>query len=267
MTPLLFAISHYLSSCQSAVLSSPAVLTLEGESAVCWTCVGSPDQYPYPVSQLLSMHYCWLFLEWIFNSLLSRPSYAGSIERAVRGWRSTPLDAGSLIQVLVHGNLGAIKQLFMLKDYGERKKWAKTFLRNINPETNGLAWQEEWEKMHLRVADIPSKTQGAAVLRGPSAGDSLWTKGAARRLRALGVDLGGNELHKSVEATMRFLTDMAGFDLFHEQPPEDFQEDDEDVEDDDDDDDVTQGADTESNEVPTAISESLDEEGANYWDV
>lgn len=268
LTPLLFTISHYLSSCQSAIVASQIDLAqFGGEGASPWSAMKAQEHYqPYTLQQLLSTHYCFLFLEWVFNSLLSRPSYAGTIERAVRGWTAAPLDRASLNQVLVHGNLGAVKKLFRLKDYGERKKWANTFLRKLNPETNNLAWSEEWTNMSLRTADMPTKSEAAAILKGPAKDDSLWTQGAAERLQAVGVELEENELHGNVATTMRFLTEMVGFDLFHEEPPEDINDDSDsegehsDVSEHDD------GTVTPPDEEQYTIVESP-EEGTNYWDV
>ena len=221
----------------------------------------------YSRDQLFGAHYAWLFLEWIFNSILSRPSYAGSLERTVRGWTSTPLERSSLIQVLVHGNLTAVKRLFALKDYGERQKWSMGFLRKLSPETNSLAWSSAWDSLDLRHGIVPSRAQATAVMRGPGKTDSLWTRGAARRLLAQGVELEDNELHGNVATTMRFLSDLAGFDMFHDQPPIDLL-DEEESEDDAPDEAVgDEGGSATPEEEQLAMIESMEDEGTNYWDV
>lgn len=244
--------------------------SLSGESTTFWNGMEAPERFScYNREQLFSAHYCWLFLDWIFKTILSRPSYAGSIERTVRGWTSTPLDKASLTQVLVLGNLTAVKHLLRLKDYGERKKWAKNFLRSINPELNSLSWQVTWENLDLRQGKVPSKAQATAILRGPGIADNLWTRGAARRLLAQGIELEENELHGNVATTMRFLTDMAGFDMFHEEPPQDLHED---GGSDDEEEEALQAPveDERSFAMSDDIHHSIDdiiEEGDNYWDV
>ncbi|KAL1303208.1 hypothetical protein AAFC00_006628 [Neodothiora populina] len=232
MTPLLFTLSHYLSSCQQNLQSSQIAFYLSGEPTTFWNGIEAPERYTaYTRDQLFSTHYCWLFLDWMFKSLLSRPSYAGAIERTMRGWTSTPLDAPSLTQVLVHGNLSAIKTLMRLKDYGERKKWARNFLRTLDPEQSLQTWASAWENLDMRPQQqqkdsaLPTRAQATAILRGPGKADVLWTRGAARRLSALGIELDENELHGNSATTMRFLTDLVGFDMFHEPPPEDLRED------------------------------------------
>lgn len=270
MTPLLFILSHYLSSCQQNLLESQIAYSLSGEPTAFWNGMELPERYTcYTRDQLFAAHYCWLFLEWIFNTILSRPSYAGTIERTMRGWTSTPLDGPSLTQVLVHGNLTAVKQLMRLKDYGERKKWAKTFLRSLDPVQNPLGWSVMWESLDMRHGDVPNKAQATAILRGPGKADSLWTRGAARRLLAQGIELEDNELRGNSATTMRFLADMAGFDLFHEAPPDDIDDDPEsDIEnmEDHDEDEGNDGSTTpEDQEI---IDELLQAEGgANYWDI
>lgn len=174
--------------------------------------------------------------------------------------------------MLVHGNLTAVKQLLVLKDYGERKKWAKTFIRSLDPEENGFSWSSAWEALDMRHGDVPIKAQATAILRGPGKGDSLWTGGAKGRLSSQGIELEDNELHGNASTTMRFLTDLAGFDLFHQAPPEDLQEDEDsemEIEQDTNEDDNDLSIPDDRQQV---IDELLEEEeqaegGGNYWDV
>lgn len=188
----------------------------------------------------------------------------------MKGWTSTPLDPASLAQVLVHGNLTAVKQLLRQKDYSERKKWAKGFLRNLDPEQDAIGWSAAWEALDMRHGDIPNKAQATAILRGPGKGDGLWTRGAEKRLGQQGIELEDNELHGNASTTMRFLIDLAGFDLFHEQPPEDMEEDeDSEIEDcgEPDGEDAGFSLTEEDQEVMDEILGLDNGGGGNYWDV
>lgn len=163
MTPLLFTFSHYLTSSQRTLLTSPPCISLASshQPSSFWSTLESPDHYAlYTRDQLFQTHYTYLFLSWTLRTILNRPTWAGTIERTVRGWTTSPLDAGALTQVLVHGNLRAIKQLMRLKDYGERKRWAHSFLRGLDPELNPLGWKHAWQYLDM-CSESPSSTSSS----------------------------------------------------------------------------------------------------------
>lgn len=224
MTPLLFLVGHYLSSCEKLLLD-----TVSTNSAPDWGCVASSARFDlYTQDQLFAAHYAWLFIQWIFNQILNKPTYAGSVERVMRGWNTAPLDSNALAKTLIHGNLPAIQQLLRLKDYTERKKWALNFLASLNPEQKSQKqsdWQAVWRDADMRDAEVPNKEQATIVLGNPTTMNDLWTKSARAALRDHGVELEGNELHGNAAATIRFLTDLAGLGIFnHENLPENLSE-------------------------------------------
>lgn len=271
MTPLLFIVGHYLSTLEKDLLNSGT-----NGSTPHWDCGKSSDRFDvYTQDQLFSAHYAWLFLQWIFNQVLNQPSYAGAVERAMRGWNTTPLDSNALAKTLIHGNLAAVKQFLQLKDYTERKKWALSFLANLNPEQKQQKhpsdWQAAWQKADLRDADVPNKEQALMVLSNPTKMDGLWTKGARASLQDHGIELEGNELHGNAATTIRFLTDLAGFGLFNREALPENLSDEEDMYSE-----VgsergpsmsDEGHAFSEEEEQQMIAEEQSEGGGNYWDV
>ena len=92
MTPLLFILSAYLSRVKALVLdlASSDDLSVECQAHVDAHTVAMLQGTP--IYDLRMLHYMWLFLLWLLNALIARPTYAGTIERTVRGWNADPLD-------------------------------------------------------------------------------------------------------------------------------------------------------------------------------
>ncbi|GAB7352123.1 hypothetical protein MBLNU459_g2618t1 [Dothideomycetes sp. NU459] len=277
MTPLLFLISHYLSSCEKYLLESGTHGSIPGPD---WNGVQSSDRFElYTGEQIFAAHYAWLFLRWVFNQILNKPTYAGSVERAVRGWNTAPLDSNALTKVLIHGNLIAVNNFLRLKDYTERKKWALNFLAGLNPDQKQQKqpdWPAAWRNADMRDAEIPTKEKAIVMLGSPSTMDCLWTKGARVALSNHGIELEVNELHPNAAATIHFLTDLAGFGLFsHDAIPDNITEDEDTAYSEDDGETRTSGQD-ESNaslqeeaeeEEVRIVEEEGPESAGNYWDV
>lgn len=218
MTPLLFIIGHYFSSCQRILLEeldrTAGSATFDEEFQEKTHSVFTA----YSKQNLLSTYYMWLFLSWLFNQIMNRPSYAGSVERAVRGWTAEPLDSPSLTVMLIHGNMSGVKDLLKLKTYNERRKWANAYLKTLHPDQN-VRWAEKWRSLDLVTEQQPTKDQVMFALIPRMHLDTVWMAGARPALTEIGLELSDLESRGSAAMTVRFLSDLAGYDLFHEDPP------------------------------------------------
>ncbi|GAM83236.1 hypothetical protein ANO11243_012220 [Dothideomycetidae sp. 11243] len=227
MTPLLFTLSAYLSRIKVLVLES----TWQHDSAV--DCNAQIDVVTtamlrgVPACDLKTLHYMWLFLLWLLNTLISRPTYAGTIERTFRGWTADPLDRSSLARILVFGNLPAIKKMLNCRDYVERRKWAQGFLKSLEPEQS-IKWAEHWQALDVGLDLLPSENQAKQAVKVDLHMQSLWTQGAQAVFEELGEEsaLLEDEKKPSANNTVRLLADLAGYDLFHASIPPDYEEDD-----------------------------------------
>ncbi|KAF2155191.1 hypothetical protein K461DRAFT_311491 [Myriangium duriaei CBS 260.36] len=223
MTPSLFLISAYLSHIKALILdlASSDDLSVECQAHVDAHTIAMLEGIP--VCDLRTLHYMWLFLLWLLNTLISRPTYAGTIERTVRGWTADPLDRCSLARILVFGNLPAIKKLLQLRDYNERRKWALNFLKSLEPEGT-VKWAEHWAKLDVGLNDAPTAAQARKGIRMDIHMHCLWTQGAQLVFEKAGDEyaLEEDEKKPSANNTVRLLADLAGYDLFHATVPPDY---------------------------------------------
>lgn len=222
MTPLLFVISAYLADIKSLVLD----LASRDDSSIDYQEEVNAHTEAMlsgmPPDDLKSLHYMWLFLLWLLNTLISRPTYAGTIERTVRGWTSDPLDRTSLTRILIFGNLSTLRKLIQLRDYNSRRKWAQTFLKTLDPDET-IKWAEHWQDLDVGVEPAPPAERAARAMKLDMHMQCLWTEGALRAFESAGEEnaLMDDERGPSANNTVRLLADLAGYDLFHSSVPQD----------------------------------------------
>ena len=167
----------------------------------------------------MTLHYTWLFLQWLLKTLICRPSYAGSIERTIRGWTADPLDQASLIRILIYGNLPAVKKLIRLRDYNERRKWALSFLNALDPDST-VKWADNWAEIETGLDMVPSESQAKQALKINLPIHDLWIEGAAAVFRTEAEhELADDERTPTASNTVIWLGRLAGFDIFSQTAP------------------------------------------------
>ncbi|TKX24626.1 F-box domain-containing protein 2 [Elsinoe australis] len=223
MIPLLFTVSTYLSQSKSLVmnLADSDDISVECQAHLDAQTIAMLDGMEIP--DLKEVHYMWLFLLWLLNSILSVPTYAGTLERTVRGWTADPLDRCSLARLLVFGNLPAIKKLIRLRDYKERRRWAESFLKSLKPEES-VKWTKRWRELDAGLDPVPLEPQAKKAMKMDIHMHCLWMKGAELVFEKAGGDnvLMDDEKKPSATTTVRLLADLAGYDLFHAPVPQDY---------------------------------------------
>ncbi|OQN95851.1 hypothetical protein B0A48_18136 [Cryoendolithus antarcticus] len=97
----------------------------------------------YPPAHYQAAKSALPFISWLVQQLLHRPSYAGFLERTLRGWHSDALDLATFEWYLVLTNVRALTQILRVKTYKERKKVVENGLRQLDPRTS-VRWREQW---------------------------------------------------------------------------------------------------------------------------
>lgn len=138
MMPSLFTIQAYLELKAETLLSSPSPDIQPGQPSSQEHAPGKETTFflSLPAPHLHQAHKCFLFLTWLSNSILSRPSYAGAMERTMRGWLSDPLDAVNYRLYLLFGGIGALGKLVELSSYKHRRKAVEAWGRGLDPGQN-----------------------------------------------------------------------------------------------------------------------------------
>ncbi|KAF4556304.1 Hypothetical protein D9617_1g081800 [Elsinoe fawcettii] len=223
MIPLLFMISTYLSQAKSLVMDLADSDDISVECQAHMDAMTSAMVEGIDLADLKEVHYMWLFILWLLNSILSIPTYAGTLERTVRGWTADPLDRCSLAKLLVVGNLPAVQKLVKLRDYKERRRWAEGFLRGLSPDES-TKWSQRWRDLDVGLDPVPLDIQAKKALKMDIHMHCLWMQGAEMVFEKAGGDhaLMDDERKPSATTTVRLLADLAGYDLFHAPVPHDY---------------------------------------------
>ena len=131
----------------------------------------------------------------------------------------------SLARILVFGNLPAIKKLIRLRDYNERRKWAQSFLKSLDPEES-TKWAEHWAGIDVGMDRVVTAIQAKKAIRMDVHMHCLWIQGAQLVFNKSGEDyaLMEDEKKPSANNTVRLLADLAGYDLFHARVPHDYED-------------------------------------------
>ena len=184
MVPLLLTIQHYLENLAAHLLATSTQRQIdEGTDS---SDIDDSIFETYGADHLLQVHKCWMFLSWLSNQILSRPSYAGTMERTMRGWLTDPLDHYDFRLFFVFGNVRAIKDLVELPSYKHRRKAVEAWMRGLDPHQNVL-WTQNWQKMATKLDEHPDKEQASAALKLKLSADDIWAKGAQAALKKHGL--------------------------------------------------------------------------------
>lgn len=154
LIPALGPISHYLASVRAFLLSS-TILTDDVLISA-----SSEIQAKYSAPVLLAAHKAWTLIMWLLNSMTARPSYAGRLERTMRGWTADPVDKTLVMRALVLGGIGILPELVAQNSYNSRRKWVVRFLEDLTPSENAKvnihgkgnpAWMQKWRETHVET--------------------------------------------------------------------------------------------------------------------
>ena len=215
MMPLLFTIQAYL-ELKAAALLSPSS-TAENDQ-----CDKTSREHTFFTSlqppHLHQSHKCFLFLTWLSNQILARPSYVGTMERTMRGWLSDPLDITNYHLYFLFGGVGALAKLVQLPSYKHRRRAVEAWTRGLDPEQNVL-WREKWGMMVAKFGVVPGREEVVRALGLKLAVEEIWVERAREALVEGGSLKAGEEGEVGTPwQTMDFLCDIAGYDVLHTPP-------------------------------------------------
>lgn len=85
----------------------------------------------YDPKQLLQVHQMYKLLLAAFVRKLRPPSYAGRLERSLRGWGKTPASQDDIVKVLLVGGIREVKRIIEIKSYAARRKALDEFIETL----------------------------------------------------------------------------------------------------------------------------------------
>ncbi len=85
----------------------------------------------YHPEYLLKLHQMYKLLLAAFVRKLRPPSYAGRLERSLRGWSKTPASQDDIVKVLLLGGLRVVNRIIGIKTYAARRKALDDFIEGL----------------------------------------------------------------------------------------------------------------------------------------
>ncbi|OQO01736.1 hypothetical protein B0A48_12773 [Cryoendolithus antarcticus] len=138
----LSVLSDYWSRCLSALRHLPTAHASKLDF--------SSFESTYPEDYFAQAAAALPFISWLVQQLLHRPSYAGFIERTLRGWHGDALDLTTFEWYLLLTNIFGLTQILQAKTYKERKNVVVNGLRQLDPKAS-VRWRERWREVEFEV--------------------------------------------------------------------------------------------------------------------
>ncbi|KAF2716627.1 hypothetical protein K431DRAFT_278619 [Polychaeton citri CBS 116435] len=215
LVPALQVIQHYLEAIKQSLID----LASATSGAHCSWDRRVVDTYT--TEDLLQANQLWHFIVWMLKQVLKNPSYATTVERAMKGWHANPPKENDLYHFLVFGNLEVIGLVLELRTNRERRKAIDETLRRLNPNES-IRWQHHWKAMGPTYNLLPTEQQALVALGTPLTADVVWVDTVRAVLEERGaVDAREGEKGIGTPAqALEFMNEIAGYDVLHAAPPE-----------------------------------------------
>jgi hypothetical protein len=216
MVPLILMVQHYLEHCATILLDTVAI------SSEAFHSTYLPRERHiiegYEPEHLHLAHKFWMFLTWLSRQILHRPSYAGTVERTVRGWNMEPLNGFDYRLFLIFGNMDALVRLVRAPSPKARRKVIDTSLARLDPERSVL-WQQHWQGVAGARGKQVTKEQVKRALSVQLSASDVWSESAQIILVEKDqIPPQGNVPIGTPWQVMDFLCDLAGYDVLHLPP-------------------------------------------------
>jgi hypothetical protein len=167
----------------------------------------------------LHFFYMYCFILQVLARKLRPPTYAGSVEKVLRGWHGRPACAEDVSFVLVLGGVGQVAKLLAVQHYSERRRVLHNFITRLSPHENSH-WRKYWRDVGVLspalLDDIPCSSIGITQL------DQIWEPFIVEGMRAESREftVQEKERHAQVMASRNFLNELMGYDILRGRPPD-----------------------------------------------
>lgn len=165
----------------------------------------------------LQFFYMYCFIVQVLARKLRPPTYAGSVEKVLRGWSRKPACAEDIAFVLVLGGVGQVAKLLACQNYSERQRLLHAFITRMSPHES-VHWRKHWRDAGVTspalLDDIPCSSIGITQL------DQIWEPLVAEMM---GVESRTyteqeKERYEQVRASRNYLNELMGYDILRGRP-------------------------------------------------
>ena len=174
----------------------------------------------------LQYFYTFLFMVQTLTRKLRPPTYAGSIEKVMRGWTKRPACDEDIAFVLVLGGVSQVAKLLACKNYSERRRLLHTFITRLSPHES-VAWRSHWRDLGVSspalLDDIPCTSIGITKL------DQIWEPLVADLMKPGSNEFTDHQKESYIEvrASKKYINEIMGYDILRGRPAEEGDEEEE----------------------------------------
>ena len=183
MIPLIVTVQHYLEQSACILLDAGSSSDEDDDYHTSYRSRERQIFESYEPAHLHLAHKFWMFLIWLSDQILHPPSYAGTVERTVRGWSTEPLNRFDYRLFLVFGNIEALIPLVRAGTPKQSRKVMDSWLSQLNPDRN-ILWHQGWHKVPAVCGKQVTKEQVKRVLGLELSATDLWVESATAVLVA-----------------------------------------------------------------------------------
>jgi hypothetical protein len=116
----------------------------------------------YSGDTLLEAHQIYQILHASLSRALRPPSYAGTVERSLRGWRRAPASNDDIVKLLIFGNLPAVWRVMTKSTYNTRVEALDTAMHDLTlpspPTSPGTSNRSVLKTARPSLVPMPSRS-------------------------------------------------------------------------------------------------------------
>ncbi|KAF2466758.1 uncharacterized protein BDR25DRAFT_293170 [Lindgomyces ingoldianus] len=224
MIPLVFAVGYFLEEHRRAILERD-LGRIRPRSNIAYdicTTPGITSQERKIMKRLdppmrLQYFYMYCFIVQVLTRKLRPPTYAGSVEKFVRGWTAHPASSEDIAFVLVLGGVSQVAKLLACRNYSERRRLLHNFITRLSPYES-TAWRGHWRDIGVSspalLDDIPCASIGITQL------DQIWEPLIVEMMKPDSRTFTENQKlrYEEVKTSKKFINELMGYDILRGRP-------------------------------------------------
>ncbi|ORY09778.1 hypothetical protein BCR34DRAFT_486792 [Clohesyomyces aquaticus] len=224
MIPLVFAVGYFLEEHRRMVLERD-LGRIRPRSNIAYdicTTPGITNQERKIMKRLdppmrLQYFYMYCFIVQVLARKLRPPTYAGSVEKFVRGWTAHPASSEDIAFVLVLGGISQVAKLLACPNYSERRRLLHAFITRLSPYES-TAWRGHWRDIGVSspalLDDIPCASIGITQL------DQIWEPLIIDMMKPESRAFTEQQKvrYEEVRASKKFINEIMGYDILRGRP-------------------------------------------------
>ncbi|OCL09168.1 hypothetical protein AOQ84DRAFT_291777 [Glonium stellatum] len=223
MIPLVFAVGYFLEEHRRVVLGRDLEIGKRDASyglglGPAITKEEKKIMERYDPQLRLPYFYMYCFILQVLTRKLRPPTYAGSVERFVRGWNAVPATSEEIAFVLVLGGIDQVAKLLACKKYQERRRALDEFIKSLSPKDH-VYWKKNWKALDVESPTTSLHNVPWACIRITKL-DLIWEPVVTQLMspRSKAYTKAEKARFAEVKASRGFVSELMGYDVLRGRP-------------------------------------------------